>query len=144
MDKHPTTEANADAETLKPLVAALAAGDVSGASDMLRLSSIAYLREQVSESAERLIAFLDAMDGDPDLEDEPDLEEGGDTELNGDELDYSQSEDDGPSWAHGSRSALQASVGRPSEITYLDMDKAGNVSFLLNGQRWVGGRLNPS
>lgn len=118
--------------------AAKAVPDTSGSFtvDMALLSDPGAL----SALIEVLVNRLDDLNGDPDLEEEPDLEDGGDTELNGDEGDYSQSEDDGPSWHEPWRPAAPVSV---APLLYLEMDKDGNVSFMKDGARWVGGRLDP-
>ena len=56
------------------------------------------LRARIEATIERLVALLDVIDGDPDLEDDgreledESDEDGGDTEWSGDELDYSRTE----------------------------------------------------
>ena len=50
-------------------------------------------RRSIEDAIERLLALLDAMDGDPDLEDTHDAEPE-ETDQNGDEGDYGMCEDD--------------------------------------------------
>lgn len=104
------------------------------------------LRANAEAAIERLIALLDAIDGDADFEEQCEDEgaqcddEGhdSDTELNGDEGDYSQCADDPAflGWHGGDRVEQQR-----NDPVVLNMDKDGNVSFMKDGERWIGGRL---
>jgi len=128
-------------EAIGAIVQALMGGDVNQALRVMYAETRGALSARISEVVDSLINVLDTIDGDPDFEEQCE-DEGfdSDTEPNGDEGDFTDAEDEWSPRNHALHAARQSCV-TTSAIKLFKMGRDGNVSFLKDGELWIGGRL---